>query len=116
MTEPTVHQELLDRKTQREKLMRFFLDEPHTIWQQETLAEKCGSDVGAIRTRISELRKEPWWNARLRRHSNSYEAGGKIHRGKMRWQFVPRPAEPLGPDAAEPRSGQLPLIETRPRG
>ena len=98
----TVAVEVQDRKAQREKLAQFFRENPHVIWTQETLAEKCGADVGAVRTRLSELRKDDWWRERLVRHSGSYEKDGQAHRGKMRWELVPRAVEPLGRDASSP--------------
>lgn len=97
--EPTVQQEITDRATQRTKLEAFLRAHPSTIYSQETLAEACGADVGAIRTRITELKRAGMY---LRWESGSYrDWEGIVHRGKKRWSYVPRPAEPLGRDAGD---------------
>lgn len=99
----SVTTEIQDRKAQREKLAQFFRENPSTAWSQETLALNCGADVGAVRTRISELRRDDWWRERLRFHSGSYpDKDGTMHRGKKLWEFIPRPAESLGRDAGTP--------------
>src|SRR4051812_31556137 len=88
--EPTVRQELADRKAQRDRLAQVFIDNPRVIWTQETMALMCGADIGAVRTRLSELRKDANWRRDLRAHSGSYIGpDGVAHRGKKQWQYVP---------------------------
>jgi biotin operon repressor len=112
MSEPTVQQQIVDRKAQREKLRAYFEANPDAYWTQETLAESCGADVGAVRTRISELRAE---GMNLVDTQPSFRTkDGILHRGKKLWSYVVRPAHPLGPDAAEPRERLL--FDTHPRG
>lgn len=95
----TIDQEVTDRKAQREKLRLFFLANHTIIWSQETLADMCGADVGAVRTRISELKAD---GLNLMGHSGNYrDAAGIYHRAKKQWQYVPRPVNALGRDAGE---------------
>lgn len=97
--EPTVQQEITDRATQRTKLAAFLRAHPNTIYSQETLAGACGADVGAIRTRLSELKRG---GMSLRSQTGSYtDRSGVAHRAKKMWQYVPRPANALGRDAGE---------------
>lgn len=110
--EPSVPQRLADRKVQREQLRAYFLAHPETYWTQETLAECCGADIGAVRTRISELKADGlnlvsmWTNYR--------SDDGIVHRGKKLWAYLERPAKPLGPDPRIPRERLL--FDTHPRG
>lgn len=66
MSTPSVGQQLADRQRQEETLRAFFEANPGVKWQQTTLAEACGADVGAVRTRISVL-SALWTRRRLLR-------------------------------------------------
>lgn len=94
---PSVQQQVTDRTAQREKLREFFLSNPSTLFTQETLAEACGADIGAVRTRCSELKRA---GMSLIAVPQTYrDEHGRSHRAKKMWEYVPRPPEPLGRDA-----------------
>jgi hypothetical protein len=89
MTEPTGAQVHADRQAQRVTLEAFFRKHPGSIWGQDTLAAECGAHLGAVRTRISELKRG---GLSLVGHLNNYrDKAGVYHRGPKRWQYVPRP-------------------------
>lgn len=99
LVEPSVAQEVTDRTSQRVKLEAFFKAHPNTIFSQETLAHASGADLGAVRTRISELKIA---GLSLRGHLGNYrDDRGVFHRGKKRWEFIPRPEGALGRDAGD---------------
>lgn len=95
--EPSVCQQVADRTAQREKLRQFFLAQPETFWTQDTLAEACGADVGAVRTRINELKREGM--SLIGKYADYRDKDNVWHRGKKVWMYQPRPEEPLGRDA-----------------
>src|SRR5579872_6575498 len=100
MTEiPPVSTQIADRKTQNERLKKFFVAHPHTIYSQETLAEAAGCHVGAIRTRISNILPD----LNLVWHQSGYrDNDGKSHVSPKQWEYLPRHPEALGPDASSP--------------
>lgn len=97
--EPTVAQQVTDRKTQKVKLLAFLKDNAMTLFTQETLAEAAGCHVSAVRSRLSELK-----NDGISVHAEPQKflgPDGRMHRGMHLWIYVPRPTAPLGRDAAE---------------
>ena len=108
-SEPTVEQQITDRQTQTAKLLAFLQDHPLTLFTQETLAESCGAHIGAIRTRLSELKRagEP-----LVAETQYYsDETGRLRVAPKLWMYVPRPAEPLGRDASSEVLGQRTLFD-----
>lgn len=108
MPEPSVQQQVSDRKTQKVKLLAFLQANPMTLFTQETLAESCGCHVSAVRSRLSELKRD---GDPLHAEPQTFlGADGKMHRGMNLWIYVPRPSAPLGRDAGTHVSGQRELF------
>lgn len=96
----TVATEKQDRTAAREKLRAYFLKNHNIFWSQTTLADMCGADRGAVRTRLSELKRG---GMNLIAQDGHYrDSKGVYHRAPKTWAYIPRPDKPLGRDAGEP--------------
>lgn len=101
---PAIARQHADREIQREKLRAFLTQRPETFWTQATLAEACGSSLGAIRTRLNELKRG---GMTLENKYEDYrDADGIWHRGLKVWGWFPRPEEHLGRDPRFPMPTQ----------